>query len=88
MAMDESGDGQSSSTSGVSQGSIKVTDAAGFELLDISGNWGGYQSVTFEVTYGLELDELVEAKRNCLSESYLCKCKCCNHFSKVRRCET
>ena len=61
MAIDESGDGQSSSTSGVSQGSIKVTDAAGFELLDISGNWGGYQSVTFEVTSGLELDELVEA---------------------------
>ena len=62
MAIDESGDGQSSSTSGVSQGSIKVTDAAGFELLDISGNWGGYQSVTFEVTSGLELDELVEAR--------------------------
>lgn len=61
IATDESGDGQSSSTSGVSQGSIKVTDADGFELLDISGNWGGYQSVTFEVTYGLELDELVEA---------------------------
>ena len=61
IAMDESGDGQSSSTSGVSQGSIKVTDAAGFELLDVSGNWGGYQSVTFEVTSGLELDELVEA---------------------------
>lgn len=61
IAMDESGDGQSSSTSGVSQGFIKVTDAAGFELLDISGNWGGYQSVTFEVTSGLELDELVEA---------------------------
>jgi thiol-disulfide isomerase/thioredoxin len=60
MAMDESGDGQSSSTSGVSQGSIKVTDAAGFELLDISGNWGGYQSVTFEVTYGLELKDLVQ----------------------------
>ena len=60
MAMDESGDGQSSSTSGVSQGSIKVTDAAGFELLDISGNWGGYQSVTFEVTYGLELEDLVQ----------------------------
>ena len=60
MAMDESGDGQSSSTSGVSQGSIKVTDAAGFELLDISGNWGGYQSVTFEVTYGLELKDLAE----------------------------
>ena len=59
MAIDESGDGQSSSTSGVSQGSIKVTDAAGFELLDISGNWGGYQSVTFEVTYGLELKDLV-----------------------------
>ena len=62
MAIDESGDGQSSSTSGVSQGSIKVTDAAGFELLDISGNWGGYQSVTFEVTSGLELDELVEVR--------------------------
>lgn len=61
IATDESGDGQSSSTSGVSQGSIKVTDADGFELLDISENWGGYQSVTFEVTYGLELDELVEA---------------------------
>ena len=61
MAMDESGDGQSSSTSGVSQGSIKVTDADGLELLNISGNWGGYQSVTFEVTYGLELDELAEA---------------------------
>ena len=61
MAMDESGDGQSSSTSSVSQGSIKVTDAAGFELLDISGNWGGYQFVTFEVASGLELDELVEA---------------------------
>ena len=60
MAMDESGDGQSSSTSGVSQGSIKVTDAAGFELLDISGDWGGYQSVTFEVTYGLELKDLAE----------------------------
>ena len=60
MAIDESGDGQSSSTSGVSQGSIKVTDAAGFELLDISGNWGGYQSVTFEVTYGLELEDLAE----------------------------
>lgn len=62
IAMDESGDGQSSSTSGVSQGSIKVTDAAGFELLDILGNWGGYQSVTFEVTYGLELDDLVEER--------------------------
>ena len=61
IATDESGDGQSSSTSGVSQGSIKVTDADGFELLDISGNWGEYQSVTFEVTYGLELDELVVA---------------------------
>ena len=60
MAMDESGDGQSSSTSGVSQGSMKVTDAAGFELLDISGDWGGYQSVTFEVTYGLELKDLVQ----------------------------
>ena len=60
MAMDESGDGQSSSTSGVSQGSIKVTDADGFELLDISGNWGGYQSVTFEVTYGVELKDLVQ----------------------------
>lgn len=60
IAMDESGDGQSSSTSGVSQGSIKVTDAAGFELLDISGNWGGYQSVTFEVTHGLELQEHIE----------------------------
>jgi hypothetical protein len=60
MAIDESGDGQSSSTSGVPQGSIKVTDAAGFELLDISGNWGGYQSVTFEVTYGLELEDLVQ----------------------------
>ncbi|MFL2563898.1 MAG: T9SS type A sorting domain-containing protein [Flavobacteriales bacterium] len=60
MAIDESGDGQSSSTSGVSQGSIKVTDAAGFELLDISGDWGGYQYVTFEVTYGLELKDLVQ----------------------------
>lgn len=60
MAMDESGDGQSSSSSGVSQGSIKVTDADGLELLDISGNWGGYQSVTFEVTYGLELEDLAE----------------------------
>ena len=61
LAIDESGDGQSSSTSGVSQGSIKVTDAAGLELLNISGNWGDYKSVTFEVTSGLELDELVEA---------------------------
>ena len=60
MAIDESGDGQSSSTSGVSQGSIKLTDADGLELLNISGNWGGYQSVTFEVTYGLELEDLVE----------------------------
>ncbi len=60
MAIDESGDGQSSSTSGVSQGSIKVTDADGLELLNISGNWGGYQSVTFEVTYGLELEDLAE----------------------------
>ena len=60
MAIDESGDGQSSSTSGVSQGSIKVTDADGLELLNISGNWGGYQSVTFEVTYGLELEDLVQ----------------------------
>ena len=62
MAMDESGDGQSSSTSGVSQGSIKVTDADGLELLNISGNWGGYQSVTFEVTYGLELEDLAEER--------------------------
>ena len=62
MAMDESGDGQSSSTSGVSQGSIKVTDADGLELLNISGNWGGYQSVTFEVTYGLEFEDLVEER--------------------------
>ena len=61
IAMDESGDGQSISTSSVSQGSIKVTDAAGFELLDISGDWGGYQSVTFEVTTGFELNELVES---------------------------
>ena len=35
MAIDV-GDGQSSSTSGVSPGSIKVTDAVGFELLDVS----------------------------------------------------
>ena len=62
MAMDESGDGQSSSTSGVSQGSIKVTDADGLELLNISGNWGGYQSVTFEVTYGLELEDLAQER--------------------------
>ena len=40
-----------------------VTDADGLELLNISGNWGGYQSVTFEVTSGLELDELVEARK-------------------------
>ena len=64
IAMDESGNGQSSSTSGVSQGSIMVTDADGLELLNISGNWGGYQSVTFEVTYGLELDDLAEERVN------------------------
>jgi len=62
VAMDESGDGQSSSTSGVSQGSIVVTDADGLELLNISGNWGGYQSVIFEVTYGLELEDLAEER--------------------------
>ncbi len=60
MAMDESGDGQSSSTSGVSMGSIKVTDASGLELINLSGNWGDYQSVTFEVTHGLELQEPLE----------------------------
>ena len=30
-------------------------------MLNISGNWGGYKSVTFEVTSGLELDEVIEA---------------------------
>ena len=60
IAVDENGDGQSSSTSGVSQGSIKITDADGLELLNISGNWGGYQSVTFEVNSGLELEDLFQ----------------------------
>ena len=60
MALDESGDGQSSSTSGVSQGYIKVADADGLELLNISGNWGEFKSVNFEVTYGLELEKLAK----------------------------
>ena len=63
-AMDSSGNGQPSfSGPGVqSPGSIIVTDADGLELMNISGNWGDYQSVNFEVSYGVDVAEHVENK--------------------------
>ena len=63
-AMDSSGDGQPAfSGPGIqAPGSIIVTDADGLELMNISGNWGDYQSVTFEVSHGVGVEELVKNK--------------------------
>ena len=55
-ALDSSGDGQSSN----SGGSIVVTDAEGLELMNISGDWGDVQAVTFEVTHGVGIEVVVE----------------------------
>ena len=54
--LDSSGDGQSSN----SAGSIIVTDAEGLELLNVSGDWGDLQTVTFEVTHGVAIEEVLE----------------------------
>ena len=55
-ALDSSGDGQSSNAGG----SIVVTDAEGLELLNVSGDWGDLQTVTFEVTHGVGIEEVLE----------------------------
>ena len=55
-ALDSSGDGQSSNAGG----SIVVNDAEGLELLSVSGDWGDLQAVTFEVTHGVGIEEIVE----------------------------
>ena len=55
-ALDSFGDGQSSNAGG----SIVVTDAEGLELLNVSGDWGDLQTVTFEVTHGVGIEEIVE----------------------------
>jgi len=54
--LDSSGDGQSSNAGG----SIVVNDAEGLELLSVSGDWGDLQTVTFEVTHGVGIEEIVE----------------------------
>ncbi len=55
-ALDSSGDGQSSN----SGGSIVVADAEGLEILNVSGDWGDLQTVTFEVTHGVGIEEVIE----------------------------
>jgi len=55
-ALDSSGDGQSSNAGG----SIVVNDAEGLDLLSVAGDWGDLQTVTFEVTHGVGIEEIVE----------------------------
>lgn len=61
---DSSGNGQFANSGGGSgyEASVIVGDAYGTELLNVSGNWGSYQSVDFEVTYGMGENELQDNK--------------------------
>lgn len=63
-ALDAFGDGQSGYTdSGAgTDGSIVVVDAEGVELLSITGNWGEEQGVSFEVTHGVGIEEVLANK--------------------------
>ena len=58
VAIDGYGDGQGG-TSSTPVGSIVVTDGEGQELFNISGNWGYEQSVSFEVTHGVGVEEVL-----------------------------
>jgi len=63
-ALDAYGDGQlgySGSGAGT-DGSIVVVDGEGVELLSISGNWGSEQEVSFEVTHGVGIEEVLANK--------------------------
>jgi thiol-disulfide isomerase/thioredoxin len=64
VAMDAYGDGQTgySGSGAGSDGAIVVTDGEGLELLSISGNWGAEQSVSFEVTHGVGIEEVLANK--------------------------
>ena len=57
--MDSEGNGQPSfSAPGYTEaGSVLVSDANGLDLMNISGDWGSMQSVDFEVSLGLEIDD-------------------------------
>ena len=59
--IDAYGDGQGG-TQTTDPGSFVVTDANGVELLNISGDWGAEQSVSFEVTQGVGIEEVLENK--------------------------
>ena len=63
-AMDSYGDGQTGYTdSGAgTDGAIIVTDGEGLELLSITGNWGDMQEVSFEVTHGVGIEEVLANK--------------------------
>ena len=65
-AMDSQGNGQPSfSAPGFTQaGSIIVTDANELELLNISGDWGAMQSVDFEVSLGLGIEDDLHSSIN------------------------
>jgi thiol-disulfide isomerase/thioredoxin len=58
--MDSYGDGQAGAQAEPTEGSVVVTDGQGVELLNISGNWGDEQSVPFEVTHGVGIEEVLE----------------------------
>jgi len=63
-AMDAYGDGQTgySGSGNGTDGSIVVTDAEGVELINITGNWGVDQTVSFEVTHGVGIEEVLVNK--------------------------
>ena len=64
VAMDAYGDGQTgySGSGAGTDGSIVLTDGDGQELLSISGNWGSEQEVSFEVTHGVGIEEVLANK--------------------------
>ncbi len=61
-AYDAYGDGQTGydGSGAGADGSIIVTDGDGTELLSIAGAWGSEQSVAFEVTHGVGVEEVVD----------------------------